>query len=118
LGRDSNISDYSDAKSVTCSSRVVTDQLSALIDEGNLIAYTFVQDNNVEALKKSQKDWQAKIDAVMSNLDPRLGVALIHVTTDRCVGNRNPEGIDICKSIAGKSDLMTIYQNTLRGFKD
>jgi hypothetical protein len=106
------------AKALHGSSRFVADQLSALIDEGNSIAYTFAKDDNVDALKKNQKDWQAKIDIVMSNLDPRLGEALNHVTSDRCGGGRNPEGIEICKSIAGKSDLMTIYQNTLRGVKD
>jgi len=110
--------DLPPAKALHGSSRFVADKLSALIDEGNVIAYTFFKDNDVESLKKSQIAWQAKIDAVMSNLDSRLGDALTHVTSLRFGDSRSPEGTSICKSIAGKNDLMTIYQNTLRGFKD
>lgn len=108
------------AKALHDSSRFVADQLSSLIDEGNVILYTFlVAGSDMEALKKNEIAWQAKIKTVVSNLDPRLGEALTHVRSMRYSNsNRNPEGIKICESIAGKIDLLTIYQNQLRGVGD
>jgi hypothetical protein len=105
------------AKATHGSSRFVADELSTLIDEGYVIMHTFFANNDMEALSRSQREWQIKIETIMSNLDPGLGEALDHVRSGQFAesSSRNRAGINICKSIAGKIDVLTIYQNQLRG---
>lgn len=108
------------AKALHGSSGFVADQLSLLIDEGNAIVDTFLADNDMEALSKNQVAWQAKVETVVANLDPRLGDALTHVRSGQFSesNSHNQAGINICKSIMGKIDVLTIYQNQLRGVGD
>jgi hypothetical protein len=115
-------SDLPLAKALHGSSHYIADQLWALIDEGNAIVDTFCAGNDMAVLNKSQMDWQAKIETVVSNLDQRLGDALTKVKAPqwRSSGAKglNQKGIDICNLILVKIDVLIMYQNQLRGVGD
>jgi hypothetical protein len=113
-------SDLPLAKAFHGSSRVLADQFSTIIDEGNAIVAAFVADNDMEALNKNQKVWQARVDTAVSDLDPRLRDALPNLKSKRPRGlsGHNQTGVSLCQSIKGKIDVLTMYQNQLRGVGD
>jgi hypothetical protein len=107
------------ARALHGSSRSVADQLKALITEGNTLVDEFCAGKDVEVLKKSERAWQAKVENVFSNLDPRLMNALANATSPRSSQSDNEHaGIGICNSIVVKIDVMILYENQLRGVGD
>jgi pimeloyl-ACP methyl ester carboxylesterase len=109
------------AKALTGSSRVLAARLSDLIDEGNLLVRQFFGTDDVEFLNKNEIAWQGKVEQLLSpSLDSRLIETLSKVSSKQFseMNSHNQQGISICNSIKGKTDLLTMYYNQLIGVAD
>ena len=108
------------AKALRGSSHALADKLSVLIDEGGAIVNAFRANSDMGLLISKQAAWEIKVETAVSDLDSRLDEALASVksATLKASGNLGQAGLDICNSIEFEAEVLTIYQNQLRGVGD